>query len=214
MKIYLMRHGETFWNAKGLIQGSADIELTEYGIELAEKTRDGFVRDGVHFDKIYTSPLKRAVRTAEIINEMHHADIVMDDRIREMHFGDYEGLHLDTAADTDQNVRYCFTVPSKFVPKGEGETFEAVYDRVVDFFETEIFPLESTCDTILIVCHGAVTRVVLTYFKKMALDEFWTISQPNCSVNLLELKDGKMSVLKENMLYYEQKKQLSKRGIL
>ena len=214
MNIYLMRHGETFWNSKGLIQGSADIELTEYGVELAEKTRDGFIADGIHFDKIFTSPLIRAVKTAQIINEKQGAPIVQDIRIKEMHFGDYEGLHLDTAADTDENVRNCFTVPSKFIPKGEGESFEQVYDRVTDFFEKEILPLEKSCDNVLIVCHGAVTRVVLTHYKKMALDEFWSNSQPNCSVNHLVLENGNIAVVKENMLYYKQTKNISKRGIL
>lgn len=214
MNIYLMRHGETFWNAKGLIQGSADIELTKYGVELAEKTRDGFVKDNVKFDKIFTSPLIRAVKTAEIINQCQNVEIIKDERIREMHFGDYEGKHLDTLADHDMNVRYCFTIPSKFVPTGDGETFEQVYARMLDFFEQEVFPLEGKCENILIVCHGALTRTVLTYFKGMELDEFWSIRQPNCSVNLLSLKEGIITVVKENMLYYEQTKNISKRGIL
>lgn len=214
MKIYIMRHGETHYNSKGLIQGSADIELTDYGLELAEKTRDGFFKEGIHFDKIFTSPLVRAVKTAEIINEKQRAELILEDRIREMHFGDYEGKHLDTMADTDENMRYCFTVPSKYVPTGDGETFEDVYARMKDFFETTIFPLEKECDCILIVCHGALIRTVLTYFKQMELDEFWSIKQPNCCVNLMELSDGKMTVVKENILYYTQTKQLTKRGIL
>lgn len=214
MKIYIMRHGETFYNSKGLIQGSADIELTEYGIELAEKTRDGFFADQIHFDMIFTSPLVRAVKTAEIINEKQGAKLVIDDRIREMHFGDYEGQHLDTLAETDANMRYCFTQPSKYVPTGDGESFALVYERMKDFFETAILPLEGSCDCILIVCHGALIRTVLTYFKGMDLDEFWSIKQPNCCVNLMELSQGKIQVVTENILYYQQTKQLTKRGIL
>lgn len=214
MKIYIMRHGETHYNSKGLIQGSADIELTDYGLELAEKTRDGFASEKIKFDKIFTSPLKRAVKTAEIINEKQKAELLLDDRIREMHFGDYEGQHLDTMADTDINMRYCFTIPSKYVPTGDGETFEQVYQRMQDFFEKEIFPLEGKCNCVLIVCHGALIRTVLTHFKQMELDEFWTIKQPNCCINLMELSNGKITVLKENILYYTQTKQLTKRGIL
>lgn len=214
MKIYVMRHGETFWNAKGWIQGSADIELTPYGIELAEKTRDGFIKDGIHFDKIFTSPLIRAKKTAEIINMSQNAPIIEDDRIREMHFGDYEGKHLDTVAEEDENIRYCFTVPSKFTPVGEGESFLQVYDRMIDFFRDQIFPLEGSCDSILIVCHGALTRTILTWFKQMELDRFWSIKQPNCCVNLLTLEQGKISVKQENILYYTPFKNITKRGIL
>ena len=56
MHLYIMRHGETFWNKKGLIQGSSDIALTPYGEELARDTRDGFDREEIRFQRIYSSP--------------------------------------------------------------------------------------------------------------------------------------------------------------
>lgn len=65
MDIYLIRHGETDWNRMKKLQGTTDIPLNAYGIELAEKTAEG-LKD-VPFDRIYTSPLIRARKTAEII---------------------------------------------------------------------------------------------------------------------------------------------------
>ena len=65
MKLYLIRHGETDWNKEFKIQGSSDIELNEYGRELAFITREGLRH--IPFDIAYTSPLKRAKETAEII---------------------------------------------------------------------------------------------------------------------------------------------------
>ena len=213
MKIYLMRHGETYWNHLGYIQGSSDIELTPYGIELAEKTRDGFAKDGIRFDRIYTSPYKRALKTAEIINEKQHAPLIKDDRIREMSFGVYEGQNIEELKKTDENIRFCFSLPSKYVPK-EGETFAEVSARMKDFFEHEIRPLEGICDTILITCHGAFIRTVLTWIKQQPLDSFWSAnSQPNCCVNLLTLTDGTFQVEKEGILYYEPSEKM-KRGIL
>ena len=67
MKVYLMRHGETDYNKKGLIQGTLDIPLNEFGLELAEKTKEGFQNEGLTFDYCYCSPLIRARQTAEII---------------------------------------------------------------------------------------------------------------------------------------------------
>lgn len=67
MKLYLIRHGETDWNKEFKIQGSSDIELNEYGRELAFITREGLRH--IPFDIAYTSPLKRAKETAEIILE-------------------------------------------------------------------------------------------------------------------------------------------------
>ena len=67
MKVYLMRHGETDYNKKGLIQGTLDIPLNEFGLELAEKTKEGFEKEGLTFDYCYCSPLIRARQTAEIL---------------------------------------------------------------------------------------------------------------------------------------------------
>ena len=65
MKVYLIRHGETDWNSVRKLQGQTDIRLNDYGIELAKLTAEG-LKD-VDFDLIYSSPLIRAVETAEII---------------------------------------------------------------------------------------------------------------------------------------------------
>lgn len=215
MNLYIMRHGETYWNKEGLIQGSSDIELTEFGIELAEKTRDGFVRDGIKFQKIYTSPYIRAVKTAEVINEKQQAALKVDNRVREMCFGKYEGMPLKKIKDSDQNVQYCFSVPSRYKPDEKGESFEDVYARIDDFLENEMKPLEQDPDieNVLVVCHGAVIRAFLTRIRNMDLDEFWTIHQPNCSINQIGLQNGKFTSIKENILYYESE-ELTHRGIL
>ena len=78
MKLYLMRHGETDYNKKGLIQGQIDVPLNENGIRLAELTRDGFRREGLHFDLAYCSPLIRAKKTAEILLEGTGTPVIYD----------------------------------------------------------------------------------------------------------------------------------------
>ena len=94
MNIYFMRHGETVWNHMGKIQGSSDIKLTEYGRQLARDTRDGFIRDGIRFQKIFSSPYQRALETARIVQEKQEAEITIDPSIREMCFGKYEGAKI------------------------------------------------------------------------------------------------------------------------
>lgn len=90
MDIYLIRHGETDWNRMKKLQGTTDIPLNAYGIELAEKTAEG-LKD-VPFDRIYTSPLIRARKTAEIIRGDRPIEIIETDGLKEISFGDYEGL--------------------------------------------------------------------------------------------------------------------------
>ena len=84
MKVYLMRHGETDYNKKGLIQGTLDIPLNEFGLELAEKTKEGFEKEGLTFDYCYCSPLIRARQTAEIILRGTDTPLSYDERIREI----------------------------------------------------------------------------------------------------------------------------------
>ena len=95
MKVYLMRHGETDYNKKGLIQGTLDIPLNEFGLELAEKTKEGFEKEGLTFDYCYCSPLIRARQTAEIILRGTDTPLSYDERIREMNFGEGEGQILE-----------------------------------------------------------------------------------------------------------------------
>ena len=92
MKLYLVRHGETDWNKEFKIQGSSDIELNEYGRELAFITREGLRH--IPFDIAYTSPLKRAKETAEIILGGRNIPLYEDKRVQEACFGSFEGATL------------------------------------------------------------------------------------------------------------------------
>ena len=81
MNIYLVRHGETIWNKEGRIQGREDVPLNEKGIALAEITSEG-MRE-IPFDVIYSSPLIRARKTAEIMRGDRTCPIIEDDRLRD-----------------------------------------------------------------------------------------------------------------------------------
>ncbi len=220
MEIYIMRHGETRWNKEGRIQGSSDIELTDYGVELAERTAEGFYRNGILFDRIYTSPLRRALTTARMIAGMDGKPsagepVIVDDRLREMSFGKYEGILLKERALYDENIVNCFSQPSLFVSDETGESYEDLFRRVGDFTEQILLPLEEepAIQTVLVVCHGTVIRAFFHCMFGFPLDDFWTISQPNCSINRIALSDGVFTMLEENLLFYEEKERPF-RGIL
>ena len=89
MKIYVTRHGQTDWNVQGKTQGRADIELNEVGIKQAKQTKEEL--KNIDIDLIICSPLKRAKKTAEIINEGRNIPIIFDDQIIERNFGEFEG---------------------------------------------------------------------------------------------------------------------------
>ena len=95
--IYIIRHGETWKNKEKLLQGRSNDPLNEAGIRQAEEAREFFKDRGIHFSKVYTSPLVRAVRTAQIIAG-DSVGVITDDRLLEMDYGPYEGTSLEPPA--------------------------------------------------------------------------------------------------------------------
>lgn len=212
MKLYLMRHGETDYNKKGLIQGQIDVPLNENGIRLAELTRDGFRREGLHFDLAYCSPLIRAKKTAEILLEGTDTPVIYDARIREMNFAEGEGVLLKDISVKPElsNIDALFHNPPAYHASSIGESYEALFQRVEDFLEQEIYPKEGQYENILVCCHGGIIRAFLAFLKKLELSEFWNNHQPNCSVNIIEIKDHSLRILEEHKIYYtlpEEKKE-------
>ncbi len=219
MDLYFMRHGETPWNREGRIQGATDIDLTDFGRELAAVTASGFAAEGVVFDRIYASPLRRAVETAKIIAErtliggISDENFIIEPHIVEMNFGGYEGQVLREVRRTDKNIDNCFAAPSLYVPDARGEGYGEVQKRVAYFIDEVVKPLEGSVRRVLAVCHGTVVRAFLARLRGLALDDYWTISQPNCCVNRAVLKDGEFSMVEEKKLYYDPEI-MKNRGIL
>ena len=89
MILYVIRHGETAWNKVRRLQGQTDIPLAEEGIRLAKET--GIGMKDILIDLVISSPLQRALQTAECITEGRNIPILTDERIQEISFGDWEG---------------------------------------------------------------------------------------------------------------------------
>ena len=93
MKVYVIRHGQTDWNLAKKTQGKTDIELNETGIEQARKAKEEINKCNI--DLIFCSPLKRARKTAEIVNEDKKCKIIYNKALEERGYGDFEGKTKD-----------------------------------------------------------------------------------------------------------------------
>lgn len=194
MEVYFLRHGETPWNREKKIQGSTEwVDLTDFGVELAERTRDGMKAAGLKFDRVFSSPLRRAFHTAQIVAGGFGVEPEPDARLREMGFGRYEGTFMLDGAFADGNIRACFRDPPAFVPDG-GESFDDVTARAREFFEEVLLPLEGKAERILAVSHGAFMRSMVRHVTGRALKDYWQGVQPNCCVHAVEISGGKASV--------------------
>lgn len=202
MRLYFVRHGETDWNKARKIQGQVDIPLNAFGRHLAEATRDGL--SDISFDICYSSPMSRAVETAECILEGRDVPVIKDDRIVEMAFGEWEGRCCSKEGwDLPESFRLYFSDPEHFEPAEGGETFADVKKRTGEFL-SELYQKEEYKDfNILVTTHGAALGGLLNNIKNLPLSQYWgTGVHKNCGVTEVEVTNGVPHILSEDVVYY------------
>lgn len=206
MKIYLFRHGETDWNKARRLQGQSDIPLNDGGRELAARTALALAQ--IPFDRAFASPLGRAVETARILLGDRKIPLETDDRLKEMHFGEYEGADFDAAKrpGSGHPLQDFFCNPQCYVPPEGAESIQEAMVRGRAFLEEKILPLEGKCENILVVAHGALNRSILSAVADIPLERFWQMGLPNCAASILSLENGRFSVLEVGRVYYGEEK--------
>ncbi|ACR79335.1 MULTISPECIES: histidine phosphatase family protein [Kosmotoga] len=200
-KLYITRHGQTEWNLEGRIQGQKDSKLTTLGEKQAEWLGERL--KNVEIDVIISSSSGRAIRTAEIIRGKRNIEIVPNDNLREIHFGQWEGqLHAEIKKYWPDEYRNFWNFPHLYKPVG-GETFLQVLDRVSNEVEKIISKYEGK--NILIVTHAVVLKALIAYFENKDLMDFWSgaFMYPTC-LNIVEIKeDSRKIVLQGDISHYQ-----------
>lgn len=171
MKLYVARHGETAWNAQGLVCGSTDLPLTERGLAQAEEL--AMLVQGKGITKILVSPMIRARQTAAPCGRVLGLDPQTENRFREQDYGIYEGKPRKDSGFLANKRQFC-------VPYPNGESMMQLAARVYTALEDlkERYPEE----TVLIVCHGAVCRTIRSYFQPMTNEEYFSYSPENAAL--------------------------------
>ena len=161
--IYYIRHGETEWNADGRLQGTRDIPLNDLGRKQAADAgsilADLFARDGRSEQSLafVASPLGRARSTMELVRgalELPPADYSIDDRLREIGYGDWEGSTLRQMQASDPEVFAKRQADKWTVPPPGGESYAAVQIRMRDWYDSLLV------DTVA-VAHGGTARALM-----------------------------------------------------
>lgn len=204
VRIYLFRHGETDWNKERRLQGQSDIPLNREGRELAERTAEALKAEGISFDRVFCSPLRRARETAEILAGGGNMPLTVDGRLKEMCFGEFEGGYFDEVKrkDSSHPLHNFFCMPQAYIPPAGAESFQEAAARGREFLEQQIVPLEGICDAVLIVAHGAFNRCILNSILGIPEGNFWDIALPNCAASILSLENGKLGVVEGSRVFY------------
>ena len=184
MKLLLARHGETPWNAEGRYQGQVDIPLSEVGIgqaaALGQRLQD------VQVDRAVASPLARATRTAQLaLGEDRTPMLTFDNGLLEIAHGEWEGLLASEIAQRDpQRLQAWKDAPESVLMPG-GESLQMVLDRAWPALERACVGLGAD-DTLLVVAHDAVNRVLLARILGLPLAKLWGFRQAPATLNLLQ----------------------------
>lgn len=202
MKLYLIRHGETALNAGGYLQGWGDEPLNDAGRDLAVLTGRGM--RGIRFDGGWSSPLKRARETADIVLRecgCEGVPVREDPRLKEIFLGEDEGCRLGEGTSSyEEELRY-FTDPRGFRGFAKGETIWQVCERTQAFLEDLIAGEDD--GTYLIATHACPFRALQDYVYGHSGD-FWRGHLPyNCEVSVLEVENGQIRIPEEGRIYYD-----------
>jgi len=216
-KIVLLRHGESLWNQENRFTGWHDVDLSSKGVEEAKKGGQTLKKEGYSFDRVFTSVLKRAVRTMQItLNEMGQSGIPVTKswKLNERHYGALQGMNkAETAAkfgETQVKIwRRSFDIPPPALEKiderypgkdplyknlqpNEIPLTECLKDtvaRVIPYWNETIAPQISAGKKILIAAHGNSLRALAMHLDRMSEKEILELNLPTAIPLVYELDD-------------------------
>ncbi|MCA0989312.1 histidine phosphatase family protein [Guptibacillus algicola] len=196
-RIYLVRHGESEWNAAGdLYCGRTDIGLSNLGRKQATDAGN-FLRN-VRFDAAYASPLIRARDTAELMLGDQDLPVQCDERIFEGDFGEWEGrAKKDFIAEDPDSWHSWMANPWETRAGKTGETAKEMYERASSFFKE--MAKNHPDDTLLVVAHNNTIRFFLAGVLGMPFSNYRKIFQDNTGINILDVTEEEIVLKSLNM---------------
>ena len=156
MKIYVMRHGLTVWNEKGITQGHTNNRLSKSGKSFVEEVSLKY--KDTKFDVIFSSPLMRTMQTSNIMNKYHNVKIVKDDRLIEIDQGIFAGKTKFDLTEEEQTLKSMRSASCGL------ESYESAYKRAQNFINDIIS--KNKYQNILIVTHNVIASFISSILNK------------------------------------------------
>ena len=200
--LILLRHGQSQWNLENRFTGWEDVDLTAQGE--AEAKNAGRLMKDIHLDRVYTSTLTRARRTAHLalssaqaagadVADVKNGDgwkMTEDDALRERDYGDLVGLNkAETAEKYGEEQVHLWRRGFEIQPPG-GESLADVVERVQPYFEREIWPHVVAGENVLVSAHGNSLRAVLVIIGEYDAEDIPNIELPTGKPLVFDIEDG------------------------
>ena len=200
-KLILLRHGQSQWNLENRFTGWKNVPLTEKGEVEAKKAGELIRKHNISIDRVFSSVLERANRTAEIAikkaelnNLLENNKIIMtcSEKLNERDYGDLVGLNKQETADKFGKDQVHIWRRSYDTPPPNGESLKDVVERVSPYFKENIKPLIDKGENILIAAHGNSLRAMMIELGMYKSEEISNIELPTGSPLCINLDQGRL----------------------
>jgi len=193
--LYLLRHAQSEYNEKGIFQGRLDSDLTPLGFVQARLVAQELSDKGIQI--IYSSPQRRAYKTALTVADVLGLEVVVDERIREMSFGEYEGRHFWTLMEEEGELLRAWLSNPVENPLPTQEDMESFKNRVESFL---MDILQERHTNLLIVAHGGTLHAIVCLSLGLGLENLWNIHMDNTGITQLRYNAGRFELRHLNRL--------------
>jgi alpha-ribazole phosphatase len=180
--IYLIRHGRTAWNVEEVFRGRTDMPLDDQGRRQADAVAGALADEPV--TAVYSSPLQRAVLTAAPVASAHGVETQLDDRLTDLHFGEWEGKRLTEVRERWPDLFAQWERDPGSVTFPGGESLAMVRERALAAMDE--IAARHKAQAAVIVSHRVVTKVLLCAVLGLDDSHFWQIRQDTACINRIE----------------------------
>jgi broad specificity phosphatase PhoE len=196
-QLILVRHGETEWNVEEVFRGRVDIELNETGIKQAELLAEYL--GSLRIAAIYSSSLKRALTTAEIVAHHQKLDVVITPGLIDFDFGEWQGLSHQEVKDRYKELYIQWLNHPERVRMPAGETLDEVRNRATSVVNSVIVKHEGS---VVLVSHRVVNKVLICALLGLDNSHFWNLRQDTCGMTIFAYENGRFILTKHNDTSY------------
>jgi alpha-ribazole phosphatase len=185
-KLYLVRHGETDSNSAFRYWGKTDVGLGPVGLQQSEQLRDRLSTRKI--DYVYSSDLKRTLTTAQTIASVHNLQVIKCPELREIDFGQIEGLNFDEVKEKFPEVAVLWRTHDLRLAYPGGESLADLEQRTSAFINR--LEKHAADDNILIVAHSGVLRTLICQLLDMDVKHRWNMRVDLASLSIIETYSG------------------------
>ena len=196
-ELILVRHGETEWNVEEVFRGRIDIELNETGLRQTELLAQYL--SGLNIDAVYSSPLRRALNTAEVIARYHKLKVEIASGLTDFNYGKWQGLLHQEVKRRYKKLHLQWLENPHLIRMPDGESLDEVRERALTVVDEVVAKHEGT---VVLVSHRVVNKVLTCALLGLDNSHFWNIRQDTCGMTTFAYENERFILTKHNDTSY------------